>query len=464
MRVTNRTVSKDFRDIINKIYPQMSKSQWIFTGYLMFGTWRNDYGRLLITREIVADCEGKSHQLKVSHNYSAWEFLEKYSSEIQPFEWTNWYGDREGKKKQVSRVVTRLIWPNRVHNAIEKERNGEWIASERVYMADGKPFSKKKQLTQLKEDRQLSLERLNTQGCTEAKELLLYLNGLPSNAFYRILSNLPEALEEAKKIEKKESREHQLNVLNAVLDSYQPFYKPTSGSVRIFAFNENMTQLNKNIRQVLTKGWLEFDLRSAQLAINSKLWQVRKVQKFLQEGGKIWDSLFEWFGLEKSEETKRIFKTALYSISYGASFKKSMNYDGRKTLREVLEPLFKDPKQFLTHPLIKSLWRARSKQLSKIKREGGAKDCFGRFLSVRDFNPRSILAQLSQSYELKLLYPVIELAKKDLRFDVVLWQHDGFSVLIRKQEDEEMIIFSIKYVVKAVADKLGINTELERSN
>jgi hypothetical protein len=361
-------------------------------------------------------------------------------------------------------VVTRLIWPNRVHNAIEKERNGEWIASERVYMADGKPFSKKKQLTQLKEDRQLSLERLNTQGCTEAKELLLYLNGLPSNAFYRILSNLPEALEEAKKIEKKESREHQLNVLNAVLDSYQPFYKPTSGSVRIFAFNENMTQLNKNIRQVLTKGWLEFDLRSAQLAINSKLWQVRKVQKFLQEGGKIWDSLFEWFGLEKSEETKRIFKTALYSISYGASFKKSMNYDGRKTLREVLEPLFKDPKQFLTHPLIKSLWRARSKQLSKIKREGGAKDCFGRFLSVRDFNPRSILAQLSQSYELKLLYPVIELAKKDLRFDVVLWQHDGFSVLIRKQEDEEMIIFSIKYVVKAVADKLGINTELERSN
>lgn len=449
MNISNRTVSKKFRDIIAQEYPNLknNRAYWGFLGYLMFGSFREEFsGKLLIPSELIARIEGKFDQW-VKNNYISRYFLEKFSQAIQFFKWSKW-----DSEQGLARVVTEINWPQAVSDAISAERQKLWVDTGRVYLVDGTKFTPKKQIANRRKEKIGALELLKESGCKQAEELLDYMNNLPSNVFYKILANMPHALEVADALPP-ESRDRQKDLLNTVLDQYQPFYKPTAGSTRIYAFNENLLGLQRDVRKALTRGWLECDLKSAQLAICAKTWEVKKAQKFLKEGGNIWNSLFEHFSLEKNDETKRIFKTALYAIMFGAQ---------KKKLAEILGSLGEESlNKFLSHRVIKSMWRARTKQLSKIRKEKGAVNYFGQFISLKSFSDRSILAQLAQAYELALLYPVLELAKNDKRFQIVLWQHDGFSVHIAKPEDQSNLIFNLKLVVKAKAQELGIQTELE---
>lgn len=449
MNISNRTVSPKFRVIIASKYPNLknNRADWAFLGYLMFGSYREEHsGKLLIPSELIARIEGKFDQW-VKNNYVARYFLERFTKLIQPFKWSKW-----DSEQGLARIVTELNWPQDVADAISAERQKLWVDTGRVYLINGTKFTSKKQIQNRRKEKLGALELLKESGCKEAEELLDYMNSLPSNLFYKILANMPHALEIADTLPP-ESRDRQKDLLNTVLDQYQPFYKPTAGSTRIYAFNENLLGLQRNVRKALTMGWLECDLKSAQLAICAKTWQVARAQNFLNDGGNIWDSLFEHFGLEKNDETKRVFKTALYAIMFGAQ---------KKKLSGILDSLGGGSlDKFLSHGVIKSMWRARTRQLSQIRKDKGAINYFGQFISLKDFSARSILAQLAQAYELALLYPVLELAKKDKRFQIVLWQHDGFSVHIAKPEDKSNLVFNMKWVVKAKAHELGINTELE---
>lgn len=449
MQISDRTCSPKLRSLIQITYPNLGKNKafWKFTGYLMFGTYRDEQtGKFLIPAELIARIEGQFNQWK-SNNYIAEQFLEKYVNSIQPFKWSKW-----NSEERLVRVVTELKWPQDIIDGMQAERQGLWKETGKVYFSDGSKFTSKKQRESRRTEKLNALELLNEAGCPEAKDLLDYINNLPSNAFYKILQNMPAALESVNKL-LPEKRDRQIDILNAVLDQSQPFYKPTKGSTRIFAFNENMLGLQKGVRRALTAGWSDFDLKSAQLAICAKTWNVRKAQKFLKEKGNIWSSLFEYFQIEKDEDTKKVFKTALYAVMYGAGINK---------VKEILKPLGENSdKKFLSHPIIKSMWIARRKQLSQIRKDGGAFNCFGKFISTKHFTSKSVLAQLAQAYELNLLYPVIKLAKSDNRFQIVLWQHDGFSVHWLRKEDIPSVEFNLKHAVKERAVQLGINTELE---
>lgn len=449
MKIADRTVSLKFRNLLASSYPKLGKNKtlWLFTGYLMFGTYRDEQsGKLLISAEMLARAEGKYLEW-TKNNYIAWKFLEKYCQEIQNFKWSKW--DSEGG---LVRVVTELNWPQEIQDAIQAERQKLWKDTGIVCISSGAKFTQNKQRENRTKEQSGALEILSEAGCLEAKELLEYMNNLPSNLFYKILQNMPAALEIANKLPAGK-RDRQIDILNTVLDQYQPFYKPTAGSTRIFAFNENMLGLQKGIRRALTAGWCECDLKSAQLAICAKTWNLPKVQKFLKDKGNIWDSLFDHFNLKRDEDIKKLFKTALYAVMYGA---------GRNRIRQILEILSDDAYlTFLSHPLIKVIWRARREQLSKIRKNDGATNCFGKFISTKEFSPKSILAQLAQAYEINLLYPALKLAKLDKRFHIVLWQHDGFSVYCLRKEDKEMIKFNVKYKIDERAVQLGINTELE---
>ncbi len=50
----------------------------------------------------------------------------------------------------------------------------------RVYLQTGLAYTQKRQKAIREEDQRMALERLNAAGCAEAKELMLYLNTLPS--------------------------------------------------------------------------------------------------------------------------------------------------------------------------------------------------------------------------------------------------------------------------------------------
>jgi hypothetical protein len=57
------------------------------------------------------------------------------------------------------------------------------------------------------------------------------------------------------------------------------------------------------------------------------------------------------------------------------------------------------------------------------------------------------------------LYPAFELANKTEDFKIMLFQHDGFSVFLRRYE--EGCRNNIKAAIDANARKLGIPTSLE---
>lgn len=450
MKISDRVISKTFRNILQNYYPQLgrNKSYWKFLGYLMFGSLTDEKsGKLVIPSKTLATLEGKKKEFK-DRNYLASDFLERFCKDVHSFKYSKW-SYMEG----LARIVTENEWSQGIKEAIEAERNKEWKNEDQVYISTGAKFTKKSQYQKRQEDKTEALELMSEAGCPEAKDLLNYMNNLNPEIFQnKVLQNIFSAFEVARTLPNGKA-DRQIDLLNAVVIDCQPYYQPSKATVRIFPYNENLLGLKKEVRKTLTTGWLECDLKSAQLAICAKTWDVPEVQQFLMEGGSIWNSLFEHFDLVKDDEIKAILKEALYATMFGA---------GARKLDEILKPLGSGSlSKFLSHVVVNAMWKARKEQLELIKENNGAVNCFEQFLSRKQFKMKSILAQLAQSYELALLYPVLQLAKETKRFQIVLWQHDGFSVHITKKSDQERIIRLMKRAVQYQARKLGIITELE---
>src|SRR5688500_3933967 len=92
MRSVRCTVSREFRDLLKDTFPELCKnpSYWRFLGYCLFGTHvdKDDY-KLLISKEVLATIEQKSHLLK-HENYKGEVFLEAYQRDVAPIRWTSW--------------------------------------------------------------------------------------------------------------------------------------------------------------------------------------------------------------------------------------------------------------------------------------------------------------------------------------------------------------------------------------
>ena len=62
--------------------------------------------------------------------------------------------------------------------------------------------------------------------------------------------------------------------------------------------------------------------------------------------------------------------------------------------------------EFLQVPLIKTLLNARDAALETIYWEGGAMTCYNKWLAVGgERQPRDIMAEVAQAWEMKLIYP-----------------------------------------------------------
>ncbi len=59
---------------------------------------------------------------------------------------------------------------------------------------------------------------------------------------------------------------------------------------------------------------------------------------------------------------------------------------------------------------------------------------------------------------MKLLLPVIELAKAQKKLHVTLWLHDGFAVNVTSREKRERFLGQIERLVEAEAKALGVRT------
>ncbi len=459
--VLKRTiVSSQFRNNIIRYLPGINKNPayWQLTAYLMFWTTRSaQEDKLMIGQEILATLENKFDQL-VSGNYSAISFLTDYWNDVLPFEISDW-NYSEGK----ARVVESIEWPDELNVLLQQELNklpGE--KEDPVFFISGESRSERK-IKAL-----VDLEKTQANSFIETairnKELLRYLTELNSYRYTKALKNVKYALDVVKALPT-ESQGRELKILGRLFDNAQPLYKTTEKSVRIFPMYDNLLALKREVRQALTQDWMECDLRSAQLAIVAKLWDLPLVNEFLTKNQNIWEYLAKQLDTELTPRLKKAIKHEfLYPLCFGES---------KRVLRQVVTDTFEKNMgidnafdRLFNLPIMQEIWKGRAKRIQKIYKEWGLRDAFGDWLLMKKHDKKaaiSLLAQEAQSYELCLLLPILDLAKSSNdNLAILAWQHDGFSAVCKK--NEEIWVPAMKRVVKNKAAELGINTVLETTS
>ncbi|WP_157942276.1 hypothetical protein, partial [Salinibacter altiplanensis] len=240
----------------------------------------------------------------------------------------------------------------------------------------------------------------------------------------------------------------------------------SGNTVRLTALNSSLQTIDGDLRHILTAGWIELDLSSAQLAIAGRDWGISKVVDFLSEEKSIWENLSSFLSLPM--KAKPALKKGLYSAVYGALENNIPRFILKKAGSEGIDVPEDKAERFTEHPLVEELLEAREEQLDKIREHGGAENCYGQWIDydgIEKQKPqRSILAQLNQAREMSLLEPVLRLAEEQdeglQAWDVTLLQHDGFSIKVHDGQ-EEQVVQTLQDAVGDLAERHGYPTRLE---
>ena len=439
-RIYRRTVSKVFRDILVETFPRLNEREhyWPLLSYLLFPTQVKD-GKILLARDTMAELFGYS---SIPSYFNSGRMFRGFAEAVQKFTWSDF-----SKVESRARVVESLIWPKEINKALELERKKLFHEEGRVYLISGYPFSKKKQNEFMKQEKfEASALTANNK---ETQLLLAYMNSIPNNLYaYLIKRNGGRALDAILNLDSDIG--HQWSILSSIVDDYNQLYKPSQKTVRIFPFGERIVSLKSEIRRALTHGLIEADLKSSQFAIAATLWDIPSVKQFLSKGGSMWEYLYQLGSTDKDK-----LKKVLYSLMFG------MHYRGIMAQLEAIGVSYED---FISLSLIHDLLKARNREINRIKQNNGATTCFGQFLSIKDHDVKSILAQCCQAMELKLLLPVIELAieNKDRKhgFTIALWQHDGFTLHTKSSQQRKYWIEFLSNTVLSTTKANGIITQL----
>lgn len=465
----DKTVTREFRESLARELPGLARrpAYWRMAQYLLFGTFKNDDGHLMLSREVVAAIEGK----KADHHYSAARFLSDFRAEALHFEVGDYVFADDPTQARV-RTVKALRLSPMVEALVQAERRSH--GGDRVIMSTNTTWLRKHAAAARKQDREEAERRAGGKYIApQTARLLGYMNALPPNRFTRALRHLPEAILAAEKLP---DAENQLNLLAAIREHAQPFYIPSGNTTRIFSIGASLNGLHHDIRAVMGQDWVTADLKSAQLAIVAQVWGVPTLSDYLASGKGIWKDLTRQVGLDFTPPNKKIVKDALYSAVYGAGEERMIS-DLAKSLRDTPKPGAQAFREFAAHPVVGTLLKARRQQLSRIRKAGGGVDAFGYFLSLEHHeveghnyqfdNSRSILASISQSYELRLLMPVVEAAMSQKfqghGFTVCQWLHDGFCFDVHDKADHQLWMERLSGLVQDAAASLDIHTCLEFS-
>jgi hypothetical protein len=418
--------------------------------YLFFGTsFDQDSDNLLLCRDTLAAIAKQKPA-----NFVSEDFLREIEQNVLGegnLRWSRW------RKKHCKQLLKLKL--GEFAEVLRGEYEGRWDKSGLIFL-NGDARSPRKAKHARKTERALA-ERI-VPDCTHAEFIQRYLNQLPRNRFTKIINkNYQKAFSFAVQSLQGEKLQRELRILRRILLQPQPFYSASSNgnTARLFT-KGHIPDLKREVRKVLTHEWQDADLRCSQLSICAAHWNIKSIVSFLEDGENVWDYLFSFFDLPKDAlpTAKTIFKKALYSICYGMEeYRLSWcinECSGWTGLGRIIAA------RFLEIPFIRELLLARAIELFIVKLDRGAEDCYGKWIQVTDeVQPRDILAQIAQSWEMKLIFPAFEMAAKTEDFKIMLFQYDGFSVFFRRYEDA--CRRNIKAAIDANAQKLGIPTWLE---
>ena len=439
-------VSKSFRELILQEYPKLNTH----VGYLPLLAhilYPPNGKKCVVSRNLLASiCNAKPT------HFNAEKFLKEFSVNIMRIEYTGY-----SILDAMAREITYADIPQYILDAQKVDRlHGNNL----VNLVSGQVVNNRYRKAALLQDKEHVSKAYSFPVSEQTQQLLNYLNNDRGFSFDN------DAINKAKSyIIEKYGENHMLDTLRAITIQPKTYFKATERSVRVFSDNASVLNLPKEPRKMLTSELIWLDLQSCALSVASKTFGLTDLHTFLSSGQDIWSKMYDDFGIIDNETRvlfKPIVKQAIYAIIYGMSLRNLMQgNDDYEGLVVLLAPFNINPYLFCQNDTIKSLLDARKIQFSRIKGSGGSFDAFGRWIAIsKDVQVSSVLSQVNQSYELRLLLPVLLEAMVSTQFRIVLWLHDAICVEVRDHKRRANYIKRMKELVKIEADMLGIPTQL----
>lgn len=456
MKPSEFVCSRSFRQTVLDQHPVLGQDRPLarLFAWIGFGTWLSEPRReLMLPCKLLATLEEREHLLHHG-NYQGFAYLTRFRDEVFAIKIRH-----HNSIFNKSRTLLSADFNPAVEAAVQAERVGDNRGLEQVYFVGGGPVSPRRQ-NSVREGLRLEALRLTDgAGSDDAARLLRYLNSRPSHRYTKMLKNMPAALEAASAIPEGAARRHAQNLLLAVEHQPIPYYQPSprGRTVRIFGYTESVLGLKKSVRRALTPDWTEMDLRGSQAAILASDWDIPSLRAFLRRGDSLWDHLISHLGLTKSDEIKAALKEAVYATAFGMP----EVHVARGLSRAV--GIRRLGKQFCEAPLIRDILDARTRVMGETELTEGRFNIYGKWLSTKEFDIPSILAQCAQAVEMRLLSPVIDLAETHggkSGFSLLLWQHDGFAFTAHKREDTSHWVARLQGAVKENGTRLGYEAVL----
>jgi hypothetical protein len=294
-----------------------------------------------------------------------------------------------------------------------------------------------------------------------------YLNTLPKNFFTRLVrTKINAAREMVKFLDLSEQAEKmQYSFLNRIELFPMPKYKQSiyGKSVRLYC-GSSIAALDRRLRRLFLSDSPEGDLKCAQLAIGSVLFDYPKIHKFLSDpknNGDIWREIIpDYVEPEDFDFVKDQVKEATYSAQY------TMPYNGVLfQLRDSLRPKFGDYSYSVASQIMQSwvfheIFASVNIFIERLNNGLEVTDAFGRPYRISDkIDASSLMACVAQSYESKILYPAFEYvasksqdSKRDL-VRIILFQFDGFNIWVKDSRTRE-------YYKRQISSKVNIGIKI----
>jgi len=450
-----RYCSRQFREELRLLYPGLDSKpeRWLFLQYLIY-CQHFDFAtdKLVASAQVVSEWMGRQGAFH-GKNFSVRDVAEDFSAHVFPVSLSGFIFAPSKGIFESRNVLSKF--PVELERLWEVERRSR--RTPRVEFATGNKAVNP------------SLNLVSPSAPEASRIMVAYMNALPSNRFSKAVSaHWEEAAALAATLgEMHTPAGRQSAILTQLLTNPKPIYKTVERSARIFsATDASIANLKRCVRDVLCQDWLKCDLASAQYSINYRLWGMEEMG--IPFVASPFDTLIADLGLTR--DARPALKKIMYSICFGMSTRRDPTRENISDLADAIAPNLWRRMRF--HPLIMGLLGTRKSQFERIRRDGFALDAWGTpiplvpeaYAGRSGDNVRSVLAQLAQSYEQRLMFEIYKLAKLNTGkhgFSIMVNVYDGLYICVHDPADVDSWKRRISTAVEIEAARIGINTQLD---
>lgn len=280
------SVSRKFRDLILELYPGHGENEFY---------WRMTQHLLLTGR-----AEDVPEHGIITPQWLVWAIAEDNSHKRSAESWIQEYAETVGVRILVEDAnhdehKARLLYPEydkRVTDYLLEELNTPAKDKiDKVFFVTGEPTSRRTIRAErlAEEDYLIDLSRVMDED-HPAQELMDYLRG--EHYHQKYLANiLPRLREEVNDRFTGKRLAYNLKIISKAEAFCKVYYHTTGRTCRVSPTQLTVLSFSREIRKLAFSDCHTFDLASAHLAIDAKLWGLSKINAFLAAGNKPWGEL-----------------------------------------------------------------------------------------------------------------------------------------------------------------------------